>query len=207
MKTVFLGFFVFFYLHSQAQTSAANYQLLPENLAYFTAARNGKAISLAWQTVNEQHSKGFKVQRRTTGDWETIGFISTRSVDGNSSVKVSYDYADANPFRGVTQYRVIETTADGKERRSEIRAVKGESQANKAVLYPNPSVNGRLNLAFENTLVKDVLITDQSGRLMKQLAGVTTAIVIENLLPGYYSINIINRGNNESQVLKAVVTR
>ena len=82
MKTAFLVLFTAASFFAQAQTNTTNdYQLLPENLAYFTAARTGKIVSLEWQTVNEQHSKGFTVQRKTNGDWEAIAFVETKGLD------------------------------------------------------------------------------------------------------------------------------
>ncbi len=209
MKTIFLAFFIAAGFLAQAQTTVTNdYQLLPENLAYFTANRTGKTVSLDWQTLNEQSSKGFTVQRKTNGDWETIGFAPTKAIDGNSSVKVSYAYGDANTFKGITQYRVTEVTADGKQRRSEIRAVKGENQAAKVMLYPNPCFDGRISLVLDNSSAKDIVVVDVSGRLVKQFNSTTSnTVCIENLQPGFYSVCVVDRATRETIVLKAVVER
>lgn len=180
--------------------------MLPENLAYFTAARTGKSVSLEWQTVNEQNAKGFTLQRKTGDEWETLGFTETKSLGGNSSAKVSYGYTDLNSFKGISQYRVVQVTNDGKQRRSEIRAVKGESQTVNVLLYPNPCTGGRINLLFDNGSLKDILVADAWGRAVKQLAGMaTTTVVIENLPPGFYNVCVISRATKETTVLKAVV--
>lgn len=207
MKTIFLALLVAAGFLSEAQTTGGNdYLLLPENLAYFTAVRSGKTISLEWQTINEQNAKGFAVQRQTAGEWETLAFAVTKALNGNSSAKIAYAYTDANSFKGITQYRIVQVTNDGKQRRSEIRAVKGESQTGNVLLYPNPCTDGRLNLLFDDSSPKDVWITDASGRTVKQLAGMTTTtVVVENLPPGFYTVCVIDRATKETAVLKAVV--
>lgn len=209
MKTIFLFLLIAAGFFAGAQTTGGTgYQLLPENLGYFTATRTGKTVTLEWQTVNEQHSKGFTVQRKTSGDWETLGFAPTRSLDGNSSVKVSYAYSDANSFKGITQYRVTEVTADGKQRRSEIRAVKGESQTDKVMLYPNPGTGGRINLVFDDVSAKEILVADAAGRVVKQPGVITgTTVVIENLSPGLYTIRIVDRTTNAVFCIRALVAK
>lgn len=209
MKTILFSLLIATGFFAGAQTDGGiDYVLLPENLGYFTALRTGKSVSLEWQTVNEQNSKGFTVQRKTSGDWETLGFAPTRSLNGNSSVKVSYTYSDANAFKGITQYRVTEVTADGKQRRSEIRAVKGESQTGKALLYPNPGTGGRISLVFDDAAAKDILVVDATGRVAKQLDDVTnTTVAIENLVPGFYTIHTVDRATNEVLCIKALVTK
>lgn len=207
MKTIFLALLATAGFLAGAQTTDENdHFLLPENLAYFTAIRAGKSVSLEWQTVTEQNAKGFTVQRKTDGEWETLAFVPTKALDGNSSEKVAYVYTDANSFKGITQYRIVQVTADGKQRRSEIRAVRGESQTGDVLLYPNPCTDGRINLQFAGSSPKDVLITDASGRAVKRLAGIAaTTVVIENLRPGFYSVCVVDRTTAERFVLKAVV--
>lgn len=182
--------------------------MLPENLAYFTVVRTGRSVSLEWQTVNEQNAKGFTLLRKTGGEWETLGFTETRALAGNSSAKLSYAYTDANAFKGITQYRVVQVTADGKQRRSEIRAVKGESQTGNLLLYPNPCTDGRINLLFDDASLKDIVVIDVSGRAVKRLAGIaTTTVAIETLPPGFYSVCVIDCAAKETTVLKAAVGR
>lgn len=204
MKTLFL---LFLLLIAGFFSAAQQAVLLPENLAYFTASRTKGTVTLRWQTLNEQNSKGFKVQRKTAGGWELIAFLPS-NAGGNSSAKVSYEHTDINGFKGVSQYQVAEVTNDYKQKTSEIKAVKGEAQDDKITVYPNPSSDGRINLVFDDPSPRDIFITDLTGRLLTQFRASTNQnFAVENLVAGFYSIRIVDLSANEIFVEKVVVTK
>lgn len=200
MKTqaLFVLFLLSSFFDSRAQTGGNGLTLLPENLAYFTADRIKGSVILQWQTVNEQNSKGFNVQRKTAGGWETVAFVPSNAPNGSSSAKVSYQYTDGNPFKGVSQYQVVETTNDNKKKASEVKAVKGESQSGRITVFPNPCTNGRISLLFDNKSARDVTVADAAARTIKQISGTTeSTLTVENLSPGFYFICIIDRTSRE----------
>jgi hypothetical protein len=181
---------------------------LPVHFKSFNANRTSASnVSMTWITASEQNSKGFNVQKNVGGEWKTIAFVFSQTEDGNSSSDLTYSYKDANQEKGITQYRIQQVDLDGNAKYSDIRAIRGEISPAKIVVYPNPSVDGKLNVVFEdNSGVRDVLVADMQGRIVKSYKGITNNIlVIERLTSGFYTIKIINRNTAASSVEKVVV--
>ena len=184
---------------------------LPVNLTYFNAKRpSGSSVTLTWQTAQELNSSGFEIQRQIgDGEWEVIAFVNSKAVNGNSNSPLTYSYVDNNSANAVTRYRLRAVDLDGSSKFSEIRSVRGEGQASRIILYPNPSSDGKVKVVFEDmTGTRDVSLTDMSGRLIKQWQGVANNnLEINNLTPGYYSLRVINRETGEQSVEKMVVNK
>lgn len=204
MRTVVFALLSFTFFAATAQTTGGNHLLLPENLAFFKASRDGGAVVLEWQTVNEQNSRGFAVQRKTAGGWEQVAFLQSNS-GGNSSARVSYAYMEINNFRGVTQYRVAEVTNEGKHRWSEIKAVKAEAQTGRLLLFPNPTTDGRINLLFEKSAARSIRINNVTGQVVKEYKSADASLLIENLQPGFYTILITDCATGEAYAEKVLV--
>jgi hypothetical protein len=182
---------------------------LPVNLKSFTASRRSSyKVDLKWETAQEENSKGFDVQRKlTNGGWQTVGFVATKAINGNSNSVLSYEFADLNNAKGISQYRLRQLDIDGKQFYSQIRAVRGEGQKGKTIVYPNPSSDGKVNVVFEDKEVsRDVSLMDMNGRVIKQWKKVmNNTLQIENLVTGFYTLRIINTETGEQIVEKIVV--
>jgi hypothetical protein len=184
--------------------------VLPVNFKSITATRkNASNVTVTWETATETNNKGFNVQRNGGGGWETVSFVTSKANGGNSIGVLSYTFNDVNTSRGVTQYRVQQVDIDGKSSYSDIRAVKGEGLENRLLVYPNPSNSGSVNVVFEDqNAIRDVLVRDISGRLVKQYKEVTNNIlVVDNLANGVYSIQVTDRTTSKSVFEKIVVRR
>ena len=69
--------------------------VLPVSLRSFTAARNHSTVLLKWETVTEENSRGFYIERNTGNNvWQTLGFVPTKATRGNSSSALAYEYSD-----------------------------------------------------------------------------------------------------------------
>jgi hypothetical protein len=183
---------------------------LPVHFAAFTATRNKANVSISWSTATEQNNSGFAVERNVNGSWEQIAFVASQAFNGNSSSLLSYSYTDFNNVKGVSQYRIKQIDMDATGKYSDIKAVVGESMGGKTVVYPNPSDNGKVNVVFENASAtsRDVTVSDMSGRIVKQLRGVTNNnVTIENLNPGMYSLRVVVPATGEQSVEKIVVNK
>ena len=183
---------------------------LPVTFKSFNATRVSRTnVALRWETATEADNSGFAVQRNMgSGVWELLSFIPTQAANGNSSVPLTYTFTDvSNSSRGVTQYRIKQVDIDNRARFSEIRAVRGNDQSGKIIVYPNPSMNGRVNVVFDDIEgTRDVMLMDMSGRLVKQWKGVTGNLLqIDNLTQGMYTLKVINRDTGLQNVEKLVV--
>jgi hypothetical protein len=184
---------------------------LPVNLTYFNAKRsNANSVSLTWQTAQELNSSGFEIQRQIgNGVWQVVAFINSQAPNGNSGSPLTYSYIDNNNARGITEYRLREVDIDGNSKFSQIRSVRGEGQAGKIIVFPNPTSDGRSKVVFEDVNgTRDVSLADMSGRIIKQWSAVTNNnLEIDNLPPGLYSLRVIVRETGEQSVEKIIVNK
>jgi hypothetical protein len=184
---------------------------LPVNFKSFAATRNKNIVALKWTTASESNNVGFEIQRLTGGSsWQTVSFVYTQATGGNSSSDLNYSYNDLNSTKGVTQYRIRQVDIDQKSRYSEIRAVRGDGQSGKTIVFPNPVLSGgKINVVFEDANgTRDVSLIDLNGRQVRQWKGVTNNnLQIENLTPGFYNLKIIIRETGEQAIEKIVVNK
>ena len=184
---------------------------LPVSLKSFTATRKSSStVGLKWETAQEENSKGFYVERKLSNSgWQSISFVESKAIRGNSSSPLAYEFTDLNDAKGISQYRLRQIDIGGKEAYSQIRAVRGEGQKGKTIIYPNPSGDGKVNIVFENVnSSRDVSLMDVSGKTLKQWKGVTNNnIQIDNLNAGFYTIRIVNNETGEQVVEKFIVNK
>jgi hypothetical protein len=181
---------------------------LPVQFNAFTATRSQSNVALKWATIWEQNSAGFAVERNTNGTWQQVAYVPTQAPNGNSSDLLNYQHIDANNNKGISQYRIKQVDLDGKSKYSEIRTVRGESQVGQVIVFPNPSYDGKVNVSFEDAATRDISVLDMSGRMIRQIKGVSTnSITMENLAPGMYTMRIFIPATGEQVVAKIVVNK
>ena len=181
---------------------------LPVTFKSFNANRkNANSVSLNWTTATEQNNRGFQVQRNDGTGWKSVGFVSSNAVNGSSAAELSYEYLDANAEKGITQYRIQQVDLDGRSGFSTIKAIRGEGLSSRLLVYPNPSATGIINVVFENnTGVRDVYVSDATGRLVNTFKSISNNIlVIENLKKGFYTLRVTNKNTATTTVEKVVV--
>ena len=167
-------------------------------------------MNLSWQTAQELNSSGFEIQRQVgNANWQVVSFVHSQALNGNSNLPLTYSYADNNTANAVTQYRLRTIDLDGSSKFSDIRSVRGEGQAAKIILYPNPSLDGDIKVVFEDLSgTRDISLTDMSGRLIRRWTGITNNnLEIKNIISGYYSLRVVNRETGEQSVEKVVVSK
>ena len=66
-----------------------------------------------------------------------------------------------------------------------------------------------MNIIFEDVNgSRDVSVSDITGRVIKQIKGITTNnILVDNLTGGIYTVRIINNETSEQEVQKFVVNK
>ena len=113
-------------------------QVIPVELAAFTAAYNGGKVNIKWQTATETNNLGFGIERSMNkNDWQNIGFIKGA---GTSSEIHNYSFADLKPAEGKSYYRLKQTDLDGTVKYSSIVEVNTTAPAQFSLSqnYPNP---------------------------------------------------------------------
>lgn len=192
-----------------AQMFTTSCGTLPVVMQGISATRTKQQVAVKWQTASEQNVRGFNILRQTDeSGWKVIQFVQSQADGGNSSQSLSYQYTDINPTKGISQYRIQEVNNDGKTSLSEVKMVRGEELASKLTLYPNPSINGRATIVFDKSSVRDILVSDVSGRIVRQYKSITAgSTAIENLTNGLYNVQMIDRTTNETTIVRLLVKR
>ena len=140
---------------------------LPVELLSFTAASNGKEVDLKWSTASETNNNYFTIEKSKDG----IQFTTLTQVAGagNSTVAKTYSASDAQPYSGVSYYRLKQTDYDGRASYSSIQTILFEGSVEQNIrLYPSPLSKGNqsLTIQFEGYRNQEVqvVLKDMNGR-------------------------------------------
>jgi hypothetical protein len=182
---------------------------LPADIFSFEAERKRSLVVLKWVTVTEKNNIGFSVERYNGSDWQEIGWVPTQAPGGNSVNILHYIYTDINDARGVSQYRLRQVNLDGQSKFTQIRLVNSANEPEKIVVYPNPSNDGSVNISFgQSGFARNISVIDITGKYVKQFNNTTESSVrVDNLLPGIYSVRIINVETGEQGMEKFVINK
>ncbi|HEY0731275.1 MAG TPA: T9SS type A sorting domain-containing protein, partial [Chitinophagaceae bacterium] len=105
--------------------------------------------------------------------------------------------------------RIKQVDFNGTAKYSEVRAVRGFGQNSEIIVYPVPSLDGRVNVVFDDAKgTRDVSLIDMSGRMLRQWKALTSnTFQIDNLRQGVYTLRIQNVQTGEVAARKLIVTR
>ncbi len=110
---------------------------LPVELVSFAATIDNNIVTLKWTTATEINNRGFEIERRSGGEFVTIGFVNGA---GTTTEEKSYSYIDANLQPGVYNYRLKQFDFDGSFNYSNVIEIDISIPAvfDLAQNYPNP---------------------------------------------------------------------
>jgi hypothetical protein len=91
--------------------SARGNNPLPVEISSFTALQYPSGNSISWTTLSEINNDYFVLEKSING--YLYNYYSTIKGNGNSSVPVTYETWDANPYPGMTCYRLKQVDFDG----------------------------------------------------------------------------------------------
>lgn len=173
---------------------------LPIELMEFNVSKKDKQAALNWVTGMEKENKGFEIQRSTDSrNWNDIGFVNSKSLNGNSQSKLEYDYLDKQPLAGQNFYRLKQTDFNGNYQYSPIRSIIFD-RVNNITLHPNPAndyitLNG---LRDDETLE----IYDVSGKKLNSIKSSNTEMKIDisPLVDGVYQLRAVSTDGNATTV-------
>lgn len=84
--------------------------LVPVELVSFTASADAGTVVLNWTTATETNNRGFSVEKKTSGEWASIGFVNGT---GTSTQMNSYTFTDNTSSIGKVYYRLKQIDFDG----------------------------------------------------------------------------------------------
>jgi Secretion system C-terminal sorting domain len=183
---------------------------LPVTLKSFSAFRKGNTASLDWVTVTEADNKGFYIERRNgNSEWIIQGFVPSAAFNGNSNTEIAYQFNDNNIEKSNTLYRLRQIDMNGKISMSEIRVVAGKDNAGRLMVFPNPVINGELNLVFPREgMIAEIKLLNMNGQIVKQWSNFTGhRIYVNNIVPGVYTLAITDKQTREQFNMKVLVNK
>lgn len=84
--------------------------IVPVELTSFSANLEKNDVILTWNTATEVNNQGFEVQRKTSGQYERVGFVEGK---GTTTEVQNYLFRDKNLLSGSYTYRLKQTDYDG----------------------------------------------------------------------------------------------
>jgi hypothetical protein len=182
------------------------------NLEYFAAASLNDVVKINWVTASEENVDYFTVERSLEGNQ----FIPVFKINakGNGGGKSTYHFEDASQTAADCQYRLTQTSQDG---RMETFPAIRLKQPDKAVetkllsIQPNPfSDQFTVQCTASEPGVLDISLTDISGNVIRRESAVAregmNTITVNNLadLPkGTYFLSITS-GAQKMSTLKII---
>ena len=183
--------------------------VLPIQLSQFSAREvPGNKVVLNWSTDQEQHNKGFVIERASTttqGKFIKIGYVYSKAVNGNASNVLNYHFND-----GITvgdnyaYYRLLQEDVDGRTSPSEIRLVKFNKQTLVQIAV-EPSA-GKVTIT-RNTNAKKLnyKVIDQLGRITGEGKSIVDQVFTINIQGnGVYNI-YLHLPETGEQLIKRVM--
>lgn len=110
--------------------------VLPLEWLSFTANASDKEVLLRWTTAAEVNTSHFEIEHSQDG--ETFTQVGTTKAMNRRNVETSYEWIHAQPFKGLSYYRIKQVDLDGKFDYSETRMVDVGSTFSFEI-FPNPN--------------------------------------------------------------------
>jgi hypothetical protein len=140
---------------------------LPIELMFFTAETSNKGVNLNWATATEINNDFFTIERSLNGNnWEVIDYLTGA---GNANYMIEYSFTDANPYQGVSYYRLKQTDYDGKFEYFAPVAVNMTKSAGMSEIINVTFNSSSMEVWFQNEQQNSILlVADIQGRIIAQ---------------------------------------
>jgi len=178
---------------------------LPVELVNFFAEPVEKDyIEIFWETASENNSSHFIIESSQDGkNWEEVGIVDAA---GNSTEANYYSLEDYNVNYGITYYRLIQVDNDSRTFESDIISVLIEGEEVEIGVYPNPIRNNEmLTITNLEESPGQINVLNLSGQIIESQDidgnAPTAKLLLRNLNPGVYFVNIEQLGNIKTKRL------
>lgn len=121
----------------------------------FTASLNGQDAEIKWRTEDIGDIAAFSLERAAEGSaWEEVHFFP---VEEEKAPYIRKHTDRPVGAKGIVQYRLIEHYRDGRKGLSPVRVVRFGYGENPTLPYPNPVVDGKINVTLNEPGMVTVL--------------------------------------------------
>ncbi|WP_118976757.1 T9SS type A sorting domain-containing protein [Taibaiella koreensis] len=172
--------------------------VLPIGLYSFEAANLNSSVLLRWRTASEENNQGFEIERSTNGSyWTKIGFVNSKSENGNSNARLDYRFIDNGPTTGKSFYRLKQIDQNGGFAYSNVAAVMFRKEKNAISLYPNPASNELIIEGLEHNAT--ICIMNTLGQNLRTLKSNENQVHlnVSDLVDGVYYIVVTDQDDKE----------
>ena len=173
-----------------------------------TAVQKNKDILVSWTVENESGIQQYEVEKSEDG----IQFTKVATVAANNNRSGNYSWLDENATSGYQYYRVRSVDKDGQLQYTQIvKVLIGNLDASISV-YPNPIVNGTIQIQFSNQVagVYGIRLMNSLGQIILSKVvthndGNSSEIITpaHKLAKGIYQLEIVKPDGNV-EVVKIV---
>lgn len=140
---------------------------LPVQLGNFAAVKQNAGIQLNWETLSEQNTDHFEIER--SGDGVLFSSVGRVNAAGNSSDRKYYSFMDYQPLPGVNFYRLKMADIDRIYTYSRVVVVKNEDNNIDMQVFPNPASDVlQLKIKAAQQETAGISITDAAGKVVAQ---------------------------------------
>lgn len=166
-------------------------------------------VELTWSTYTESLNKGFRIERmveRSNKGFEQVGYVFSKSLNGNSMTTLQYTFIDHAPVAGKTSfYRIVQEDLDGKLTNSEVKRLRigNDVYLN---LFPNPST-GTITISNIDVAKRPLLqVVDHAGNLLYKTQPLTqTRHLLQFAQSGVYHLHVFYPETGERIIRKFIV--
>jgi hypothetical protein len=163
---------------------------LPLTWQHFNVTEQNNTARLFWSTTSESNTADFTIEHSTNGVlWNHLGSLAAA---GNSKQVQHYSFLHINPTTGNNYYRILQSDLDGRKSYSKIVVLDFMSKIKAITAYPNPVINGNLNLIIGKAGI--ICVYDITGKIMikQYLNAGNQTVNLTNFSPGVYQVKSEN---------------
>lgn len=190
---------------TEANITCPTTALLPLTLLNFSAQKkiNNEAV-VKWETAKESKLSKFEVEKSTNGiSFTTVATKTPNNASAKSTYVVIDDLKDETARK--IYYRLKITHADGSTTYSKIVVMDTDNITPVVNIYPQPAINGTVDINWNIDKAADVELFDNAGRkIIYKRNYLGKKLTISNLNAGIYFIKISDI-NKENTITKKII--
>jgi hypothetical protein len=136
----------------------------------FTGEKSGSSSILKWACTKEENVKQYNLLRSADGvNFTELKNISSKAINGNSSITLDYSYIDNQPYNSHNYYKLEQVKKSEQKKTSNIIDVIHGNETN-ITIFPNPSSNEvSIDINLDKTTNATISLVDITGRIIKQV--------------------------------------